>query len=89
MVAVLITGPQPLPSLTHSLLGITLVNLAWAAQCYVCPRKRSLTVPYSTSPNLVFGVSLKPHPALAEVNRVHFLSPGDFWIQLSNSSNGT
>lgn len=86
MVTVLKTGPAA-SSLTHSLLGITLVKLAWAAQCCVCSRRRSLIIPHSTSPNFVLGDSLKPHPDLAEVNGVPFLSPGDFQIWLSNSSN--
>jgi len=48
----------------------------------------SLTILYFVPPNFLLGVSLKPHPPLAEFNGVHFLDPGDFWIWLSNSGNG-
>lgn len=77
MVAVSKAGPA-VSSLAHSLLGITLGRLAWAAQCYACPRRVSLTI-LSTS---------ALHLPLAEVIGVPFLVPGDFWIWLRNSSNG-
>lgn len=53
MVAVLKPGPA-VPSLAHSLLGITLVHLAWAAQCYACPERGSLTILPTSALSLTF-----------------------------------
>lgn len=87
MVTVLKTYPEPLPSLTHCLAS-HLLNQHGQLSAVSGSRRRSLTIPYSTSSNLVLGDSLNPHHDLAKINGVHFLSPGDFWIWLSNSSNG-
>lgn len=77
MVTMLKPGPAAF-SLAHLLLGITLVHLAQTAQSYICPRMISLTILCFIPHSFLLGVSLKPHPALIEFDRIHCLDPVTF-----------